>query len=402
MNKLLCNRLTKQLQLKAQQTALRQLNPLQQNNQPGLCVSNNRTLVDFASNDYLGLAKHPKVIEALSTSAKAYGVGSTGSRLITGTSDLHLAFEQRLATFTGRSRALLFNSGYAANCAMLACFTQKTDQIFADKLNHASLNNAAINSPAKFYRYPHLDYQALAKRLENNTHATSGQSVPFIVSDAVFSMDGDCIELSKLIELSNAHQAELILDDAHGFGVLGDKGQGLVASQATEGQVPLLMATLGKALGVHGAFVAGASDYIEYLSQFASEFIYTTALPAPLIASADAALTLLQQGDCLAKLQANIAYFQQAANALDMPLKQANTQQASAIQIIELGDNALTLAVAQALEQQGIKVGAIRPPTVPANSARLRLCLSAAHSTEQIDNCLDILAKTLNNGSYKR
>jgi 8-amino-7-oxononanoate synthase len=346
----------------------------------------------FCSNDYLGLANHPDVIAAFQRAANHYGVGSGASHLVNGHSTEHHALEEELAAFCGRDRALLFSTGYMANLGAITALVGRADAIFEDRLNHASLLDAGLLSGARFQRFLHNDLDNLTQRLQKTTAARK-----LIVVDGVFSMDGDCAPLPQLAAQAAAHDAWLMVDDAHGFGCMGQHGGGSVEHFGlTQAQVPILMGTLGKACGTAGAFIAGSEVLIETLIQFARTYIYTTAMPPAIAAATRTSLRLLQtEAWRRAHLQQLIAHFRAGAEQLGLQLMDS----ASPIQPILLGDEARALAVSDYLAARGFLVIAIRPPTVPANSSRLRITLSADHSVAQIDGLLDALSDALaNNG----
>jgi 8-amino-7-oxononanoate synthase len=350
---------------------------------PIVCV-NGRQYLNFCSNDYLGLAAHPRVVERFRSAAAQYGVGSGASHLVCGHSAPHHALEEALAEFTGRARALLFSSGYMANAGILSSLLQRGDSVFEDRLNHASLLDGGLHSGARFQRFPHNDVSALEVKLE------SAQGPKMVVVDGVFSMDGDTAPLAALADLCTDHDAWLMVDDAHGFGVLGERGVGSTEAAGLEVScVPVLMATLGKALGTAGAFVAGSELLIEGLIQQSRNYIYTTALPPALAAASLEALSLVREEpwrrEYLAQL---IVRFRVGAQQLGLPLMTS----ASAIQPLLVGDAALAVDLSNRLGEEGFLIGAIRPPTVPTGTSRLRITLSAAHSEEQVDQLLEQLA----------
>ncbi len=350
------------------------------------CVVNGRTLLNFCSNDYLGLSQHPQVIAALHAASSA---GSTASHLVCGHSAEHAGLEAALATWQQAPRALLFGSGYLANLAVLQALLGKGDACVQDKLNHASLIDGARLSGCTLKRYPHNDAQAAARQLQ-----VDAQAVAVLATDGVFSMDGDVAPLAKLAAVAHAHDALLYVDDAHGAGVLGAHGRGSIAAAGlTVEDAPLRLITFGKALGGVGAAVVGTDELIEHLLQTARPGIYTTALPPMQAAATRAAVQVVQsaQGDALrAQLHANIAQFRRAAAQLGLPLMASDT----AIQPLLMGADADALALSAALEAAGYWASAIRPPTVPEGSARLRITLSAAHTAQQIDGLLDALARS--------
>lgn len=347
-----------------------------------------RECVNFCSNDYLGLAADPAMAQALARSAQATGAGSAASQLITGYNAEHAALEEEIADFVGRERALLFSTGYAANMGVISALMGRDDVIVSDALNHASLIDGARLSGAAKSVYPHADTLTATAHLQA---AKSGRRL--LLSDAVFSMDGDTAPLPELAAVAAEHDAWLMLDDAHGFGVQGPGGRGsLAAWDLGTHQVPVLVATLGKAVGAAGAFVAGDRDLIEYLIQAARPFVFSTAPPPAVAAAARQGLRMLrEQAWRREHLHGLIAQMRASAARLNLPLSDSTT----AIQPLILGDEARTLAVSQTLLKRGFLVSAIRPPTVPAGSARLRITLSAAHSSEQVEALLAALAQAL-------
>jgi 8-amino-7-oxononanoate synthase len=344
------------------------------------------SLLAFCSNDYLGLANHPDVIAACKSGLEKFGAGAGASHLISGHLAPHEALENALARFTGRERALLFTSGYQANIGIVNALLGEQDQVFQDYLNHASLLDGGFLSRASHCRYAHSDPHALSQVLEN----ADGQRL-LVATDGVFSMDGDIAPLPELAAVCERFNACLLVDDAHGFGVIGKTGAGsLELLGLSPSQVPLLMGTLGKALGLLGAFVAGSEDLIETLIQNARSYIYTTALPPAIASAALVSLGLARAPDLREKLRANIRQFQQGAQQLGLVLLPSDT----AVQPLILGDSETALAWSEALRSQGMLVPAIRPPTVPAGSARLRIAISAAHDENHIKQLLDALNQT--------
>ncbi len=339
-------------------------------------VVDGRTTIAFASNDYLGLAADPRLAAAAQQGAARYGVGAGASHLILGHTSAHHALEDALAKFVQLPRALLFSTGYMANLGIVTALVGREDAVFADKLNHASLNDAALLSRAAFKRYAHGDLAALDRML-----GASDARRKLVVTDAVFSMDGDIADVPGLLRLCERHEAWLVLDDAHGFGVLGPAGGGVLAHFNLASNRIIYMATLGKAAGVFGAFVAGEAQLIEMLIQRARPYIYTTATP-PLLAHA-----LLASLDIIAaeewrrrRLGELIAALRQGMAELRWPLMRS----ATAIQPLLVGGNDEAMRVSSELAARGLLVPAIRPPTVPAGTARLRISLSATHSDEDI------------------
>ncbi len=371
------------LQLRRQQSQYRQRLLLDSPQQPEISIAG-RPVLAFSSNDYLGLASHPDVVGAFQRAADQYGVGSGASHLICGHSREHHALEEELAEFTGRSRALLFSTGYMANLALIATLAGPGDTVFEDRLNHASLLDGGLLSRARFSRYAHADVEALGSRL---SAAAGGRKL--VVTDGVFSMDGDLAPLPALAAQCRQHDAWLMVDDAHGFGVLGQNGGGCTEHfDLTDGELPVLMATLGKGLGTFGAFVAGSENLIETLIQFGRTYIYTTALPPAVAAATRASLRLVQTEPWRRqKLRELIRHFRDGAEERGLRLMDSATP----IQPLLVGEDAEVMAVASRLSAQGIQVGAIRTPTVPRGSARLRITLSAAHSKTQVTRLLDAL-----------
>lgn len=351
-------------------------------------VLDGRRIVNFCSNDYLGLANHPEVVAAFRRGADHYGVGSGSAHLVAGHTGAHHALEEELADFTKRSRALLFSTGYMANLGVAHALLRRGDAVFEDRLNHASLLDAGIASAAHFVRYGHADLSSLESRF---TSVEFRQAL--IVTDGVFSMDGDIAPLPALSRLAGRYDAWLMVDDAHGLGVLGEFGRGTLEQFGLDQrQVPILMGTLGKAFGTFGAFVAGEEDLIESLIQFARTYIYTTAPPPALAEATRAALAVLRrEGWRRTHLQALVDRFRKGVSSIGLPVLDSITP----IQPILLGDAERARQVSEALLEKGFYVAAIRPPTVPERSARLRITLCAAHKESQVDRLLAALAETM-------
>lgn len=342
-------------------------------------------LLAFCSNDYLGLASHPEVVRALLDGAERWGVGGGASHLVIGHSQPHHELEEALAEFTGRPRALLFSTGYMANLAAVTALVGQGDTVLEDRLNHASLLDAGLLSAARFSRYRHNDAASLASRL----YKASGNTL--VVTDGVFSMDGDLADLPALAATAKARGAWLMVDDAHGFGALGASGGGIVEHFGLGlEEVPVLVGTLGKAFGTAGAFVAGSAELIETLVQFARPYIYTTSQPPAVACASLKSLELLRtEGWRREHLNALIARFRAGAAELGLTLMDSPTP----IQPLLIGDSARAVELSRLLRERGILVGAIRPPTVPAGTARLRVTLSAAHSVAQVERLLDALGE---------
>ncbi|WP_323752440.1 8-amino-7-oxononanoate synthase [Marinobacter sp.] len=351
--------------------------------QPEL-IADGQALLSFCSNDYLGLANHPQNIDALKSALPETGLGGAASHLVCGHHDAHHRLEQRLADFAQRSSALFFSTGYMANVGVLSALVGRGDTVFSDRLNHASIIDGCILSRARVRRYAHGDVAALGAMLAD----TSGHKV--VVTDGVFSMDGDVAPLKALARVCKAHDALLVVDDAHGIGVLGPQGRGSVLEAGlSEDEVPVLIGTLGKAVGTSGAFVAGPAVLMDYLVQKARTYIYTTAMPPAMAIATCASLDLIEADDQRrAHLNELIVRFREGAQALGYELMPSYMP----IQPIMIGGNEEALALSQALEQQGVMVTAIRPPTVPEGQARLRVTLSASHTREHVDQLLAALS----------
>ncbi len=351
------------------------------------CSVDGREMLNFCSNDYLGLAQHPRVVAALRDAAGA-GAGATASHLVCGHDAQHAALETALADWLQCERALLFGSGYLANLAVLQALLGEGDACVQDKLNHASLIDAAKLAGCTLKRYPHGDADAAARQL-----AAHPDGAALLASDGVFSMDGDVAPLRELATVAREHGATLYIDDAHGVGVLGEAGRGsIAAAELSSHDVPLRLVTFGKALGSAGAALVGDADLIAHLAETARPHIYTTALPPAQAAATLAAVRVARcmEGDALrARLQANIVRFRAGAVARGLPLLPSDT----AIQPLLVGGNADALKFSAALEACGYWVTAIRPPTVPEGSARLRIALSALHEAAQIDGLLEALQR---------
>lgn len=352
-----------------------------------------RMLVAFASNDYLGLANDEALKKGAIAAIEQWGVGAGASQLVSGRLGIFDALEHRLAEFAQRDAALFFPSGFQANLGVLTALAGRHDVIFADRVNHASLIDGALLSRAQHVRYQHADVAHLKHKLENTPVADGGTRL--IVTDSVFSMDGDEAPLLQLMQLAEHYDAWLIVDDAHGLGLLGPQGRGSIADAGLPPHPRLIMiGTLGKAAGVSGAFVAAERNVIEWLIQRARSYIYTTG-PSPMIAGALlASLDRILHGDDLrSRLREHIAQLRDGIAKLDLPLELRPSR--TGIQALVIGDNEQTLKISARLLEQGVWVPAIRPPTVPVGSARLRISLSAAHTNAHIDGLIQALAKAV-------
>ncbi len=348
-------------------------------------TADGRTLVDFSSNDYLGLAHHPAVAAAMSACALRTGAGSGASHLVTGHGIEHARLEEELAAFLGRERALLFSTGYMANLGVMAALTGRGELVLLDRLSHASIIDGALLSGARFKRYTHGDAAAAERMLRENV-----EEATVVATDGVFSMDGDIAPLQQLAKSAKARNAWLVVDDAHGIGVLGRTGRGSVEHcGVTADDVPVLIGTLGKAFGSFGAFVAGSRDLIEFLIQKARPYIYTTALPQPVAAATRKALEIAQREPWRRERVLSLtARFRKAAREAGIALLDSNTP----IQPVVLGSSEAALQAQQDLLEAGFRVVAIRAPTVPRGSERLRITLSAAHSEGLVDALVERLS----------
>jgi 8-amino-7-oxononanoate synthase len=349
-------------------------------------AADGRTLVDFSSNDYLGLAHHPAIAAAMSACATRVGTGSAASHLITGHGIEHERLEEELAAFTGRERALLFSTGYMANLGVIATLAERGELALLDRLNHASIIDGALLSGARLKRYRHAD-AADAERILGE----SPDEATIVATDGVFSMDGDVAPLTGLARAAATYQAWLVVDDAHGIGVLGKNGRGCTEELSAD-EVPVLVGTLGKAFGSFGAFVAGSRELIELLIQKARPYIYTTALPQPVAAATRKALEIAQRETWRReRVLALTRRFRERAAAAGVRLLESNTP----IQPVVLGSATAALGAQQELLEAGFRVVAIRAPTVPRGSERLRITLSAAHTQQQVDTLVERLGEVL-------
>ncbi len=347
-------------------------------------VVDGEKLLAFCSNDYLGLSEHPDVCEAFVAATKEYGVGTGSAHLVLGHTAAHHMLEERLADFCGTQRALLFSTGYMANMGVIAALTDKNDLIVEDKLNHASLIDGAQLSNAKLVRYNHLDMEHLQARVANS----SAENI-LIATDGVFSMDGDVAPIQPIVDVAKSINALVMVDDAHGLGVVGKSGKGVIEEQGINpADIDLLIGTLGKGFGTAGAFVAGNEDMIEYLIQRARTYIYTTAMPAAVAMATLKSIDLIESESWRREhLQNLIAKFRRGAEQLGLQLVDSHTP----IQPIIIGDAAAAVNLSSLLKEQGIIVTAIRPPTVPKGTSRLRVTFSASHSEENVEQLLTAL-----------
>ena len=351
-------------------------------------VVDGKKVLSFCSNDYLGLANHEKVKQAYITAIKKYGIGTGASHLVTGHHECHAALEKELAEFLGCEKVLLFSTGYMANLGVVSTLASRDSVIFADKLNHASLNDAAIQSRASLKRYVHQDLIHLKKLLHS-----CDQKSRLILSDGVFSMDGTIAPISQLQDIAAKNQSQLIIDDAHGIGVLGNHGKG-----STEGILndkTILVGTLGKAFGTFGAFVAAKQETIQWLIQRAHSYIYTTAAPPAIAEATRMSLRIIQKESWRReKLQELVNYFRKACEQMSIKLTNSQTP----IQPIIVGPANISMKLSNSLLEKNILVPAIRPPTVPEGTARLRATFCANHTKQHIDKLIEVLSQQNLNG----
>lgn len=354
-------------------------------------VIDNKNVISFCSNDYLGLANHPQLKQITIDSIKRFGVGAGSAHLISGHTVVHHRLEEELAEFTGYPRAILFSTGYMANMGLCQALVEKGDHIFEDRLNHASLIDGGLLSGARLHRYLHNDSDNLKKKFQKITSPTE----KLVLTDGVFSMDGDIADLPQLSALCQKNNSWLMVDDAHGFGTLGETGKGsLQHFSLGSDDIPIYMATFGKAIGTAGAFIAGSEELIETIIQKARTYIYTTAMPAAIAEATRYSLHLIQnEPQHLNNLNSNIAYFRRCCLDASLPVESSET----AIQPIIIGDEHTALKISQQLFEQGFLVTAIRPPTVPKGTARLRITLSAKHTRSHIDQLIESLSRLLKN-----
>jgi 8-amino-7-oxononanoate synthase len=357
-----------------------------------------RNLLNFCSNDYLGLAGDQRIRAAFKAGVDEWGAGAGASHLVTGHTAAHQALEEALAEFTGRPRALLFSSGYAANMGVINALLGLPDHVFEDRLNHASLLDGGWISRAGFHWYGHLDMPDLDAQLSQpgESEQASKAHRRLIVSDGTFSMDGDLCPLAEMVPVARRHGAWIMIDDAHGFGVHGDGGRGLVDPECySTDDVPVLMATLGKGVGTFGAFVAGDDALIETLIQRARNYIYTTALPSAVAVATLKSLEIVAAEEWRRERLAELVKrFRDGAAALAIDLPDSETP----IQPIRIGDPGRAVALSSELERRGMLVTAIRPPTVPAGTSRLRVTLTAAHENADVDRLLEALGEWFDEG----
>ena len=352
-----------------------------------------RVLLNFCSNDYLGLAGDIRIRDAFADAAREWGVGSGASHLVCGHTAIHHELEEALADFTGRQRALLFSSGYAANTGTINALVGRGDHVFEDRLNHASLLDGGLLSGARFHRYRHRDVDDLATNL-----AAAGDGRKLIISDGTFSMDGTVCDVTATANGARAYNAWLMLDEAHSLGVLGHEGAGLTDRETGAKDVQVLIGTLGKAFGTQGGFAAGSEELIEYLVQHARTYIYSTAMPAAIAAATLASLAIVRNEEWRREhLRELIQRFRDGAAQLGLELPDSATP----IQPVILGDEHSALAMSASLETQGLLITAIRPPTVPKGSSRLRITLTAAHQPEDIDRLLAALDQARNDNRQR-
>jgi glycine C-acetyltransferase len=348
-----------------------------------------RQVLNLCSNNYLGMASHPRLKEAAARAAHSHGAGSSASRLICGTLDLHETLEKRLARFMNTEAALVFNSGYAANVGIISSVVGKGDVVFSDELNHASIVDGCRLSRADVKIFPHNDMAALEAKLSSSL-GRNPDAKRLIVVDGVFSVDGDLSPLPDLVRLADTYQALLMVDEAHATGTVGPGGRGALAHFNVEGKVPIVMGTLGKALGCFGAFAAGNRDLIDYLINTSRSFIFSTALPPSVLSSALAALDVLEENPSLVfKVQENADYMREKLRALGYDVLNSQTP----ILPVMIGDAALSTAFSGMLLEERVLAVAVRPPTTPEGTSRVRVTVMATHTLEDLEFAVSVFEK---------
>lgn len=347
-------------------------------------------VINFCSNDYLGFANHPQVKQAMIAGAETYGVGSGSAHLVNGHTMAHHQLEEELADFTGYPRAVLFSTGYMANIGICQALLEKGDHVLEDRLNHASLIDSGLLSQARLQRYLHNDIHSLQNKLDQ----LDDVSERLVMTDGVFSMDGDIADLPALSNICSKENSWLMVDDAHGFGTIGETGKGSLQHHSMLPEdVPVYMATLGKAMGTAGAFIAGSEELVETIIQSARTYIYTTAMPAAIAEATRRSLYILKnEPRHVHNLHDNIRYFRRCCNQLAIPVEDSGT----AIQPIIIGDDYQAVKLSERLFENGLHVTAIRPPTVPENTSRLRITLTARHTAEHIERLLTEINRHIN------
>jgi glycine C-acetyltransferase len=371
--------------------------PLVEGSQNARVVVDGREVLLLCSNNYLGLADHPKLKEAAIRAVEKYGVGSGASRLVSGTMELHEALEERIASFKGTERSLVFNSGYAANTGVIPALAKKGDVLFSDKLNHASIVDGCLLSRAQLIRYPHNDMAFLRRRLAE--HRGDGRKI--IVTDGVFSMDGDLANLPELVALKKEFGALLMVDDAHGTGVLGPTGRGTAEHFGLQSEIDISMGTMGKALGSFGAYIAGSNETIDYLVNKARSFIFSTSLPPSVLAAASAAFDIVDSPegtDLRSRLAENTAYLRASLQQAGFDIPAAESQ----ILPVFVGNAHDTMCFSRALLDKGVFVQGIRPPTVPVGGSRLRCTLMAIHDRTDLEHVVNSFLCTRGAVEYAR
>ncbi len=361
-------------------------------------IIDDKNVISFCSNDYLGLANHPQIKQATIDAIKKLGVGSGSAHLVNGHSVAHHRLEEELAEFTGYPRAILFSTGYMANLGLCQALIDKNDYVFEDRLNHASLIDGGLISGARFQRYLHNDVSSLQKKISKADNTPSGKlAEKLVLSDGVFSMDGDIANIPALAALCKTTDSWLMVDDAHGFGTLGQTGKGCLQHfSLSSTEVPIYMATLGKAMGTAGAFIAGSDELIETLIQKARSYIYTTAMPAAIAEATRCSLHIIQnEPEHLQSLNNNISYFRNCCSQTDLAIENSQT----AIQPLLIGDDEKAVLISQQLFDSGFLVTAIRPPTVAEGTSRLRITLSAKHNKDHINQLIETLLPLFRNNN---
>jgi len=384
--------LSKELDKRKRQHRYRSRRIIQSPQQVEITIDD-KNVISFCSNDYLGLANNPQIKQATIDAIKKFGVGSGSAHLINGHSVAHHQLEEELAEFTGYPRAILFSTGYMANLGLCQALVEKGDYVFQDRLNHASLIDGGLISGARLQRYLHNDVSSLKQKMQKVDKSPE----KLVLSDGVFSMDGDIANIPALATLCKTTNSWLMVDDAHGFGTLGQTGKGCLQHfSLSQTDVPIYMATLGKAMGTAGAFIAGSDELIETIIQKARTYIYTTAMPAAIAEATRCSLTIIQnEAEHLRNLNSNIAYFRNCCSQANLSIENSQT----AIQPLLIGDDEKATKISRQLFDSGFLVTAIRPPTVPEGTSRLRITLSAKHNKDHINRLIETLLPLLKNNN---
>lgn len=351
-------------------------------------ILDGKKVICLSSNNYLGLVSHPAVIQSAVDATRRYGAGACASRLISGNMELHMQLEEKIAAFKQTEKALLFNSGYHANIGVIQALVGKGDFIYSDELNHASIIDGARLSRAVVRVYPHLDTVKLAEMMAED----EGKGTKLIVTDSVFSMDGDIAPLDELVRIKELHNALLMIDEAHATGVIGTQGRGLADMLGLTDKIDIIMGTLGKAVGCFGAYVCGKAEMIEYLINSARSFIFSTALPPAVVASALKALEIIEtEPGLIEQLRQNARFMRDGLKKIGIAVPNSETP----IIPLIVGEEAKTMRICNTLLEKGVFAHGIRPPSVPRGTSRLRITVMATHNNEHLEKALSIFEEVL-------